>query len=464
MTVAFLKVGAALLATGLALTYAPAAAAPDGSAVSARPDAAPSVTGQPLAGWHASLQPVAWCGSGETAENRTPEVEVSSARQVHVVYAFPSDRADSFGSFASAIASDVAAINEWWQRQDASRAPRFDLYPFPGCATRFGMLDIGVVRLPHDSSYYMGDPGFQRLAADLTSSTSNSVKTLAFYDGPAEGNVCGEAWFSPSSGAYHGVAVVFLPAHEGWGYDPGTGGEIAETATHELTHDLGAVDGAAPHECDGHVCDSSTDLMWSEHIEGQSLFGKALDVNRDDYYGHSGSWWDVQDSDWLIRLPQFALTVSVVNQGGTGTVTSQPETVACPGQCSAVWDNGALVSLLPQPAEGSRLLAWTGACTGKDACDLTLDGAKSVTATFGPSSFTISVMLTGKGRVTSVPKGISCTRGCARPFEADTTVRLTATPAKGYRFGGWKGSCAGTKACRLTIDRNRSVRAVFNRK
>ena len=44
-----------------------------------------------------------------------------------------------------------------------------------------------------------------------------------------------------------------------------------------------------------------------------------LDVNHDDYYAHSGSWWDVQDSTWLTHLPQFPLTVTVA---GSGTVVA----------------------------------------------------------------------------------------------------------------------------------------------
>ena len=356
-----LRAGAVLAAAGLALALSPAALAPTGATVDARPAAAPSAGGRSFVGSSTAVQPVAWCGQDEVAANRSPEVEVSSGNQIRVVYAVPTDRPDRFPSLASPIATDVSAIDQWWQRKDPSRTPRFDLYPFPGCGSRFGMLDIGVVRLPAASASYQGEDGFTRLTDDVAALTPGDVKTLAFYDGPHGGNICGEAWTAPFLGGTRGVAIAYLETPPGCGQDLGTGGGLASTAAHELTHALGAVPPAAPNGCDGHACDSSADLMWATAVPGRdALSGKILDVNRDDYYGHSGAWWDVQDSNWLMHLPQFPLTVSVVGRGGAGTVGSQPETLSCPTACSAVWDNGTLVSLVAQPADGSRLVGLVG--------------------------------------------------------------------------------------------------------
>ena len=51
----------------------------------------------------------------------------------------------------------------------------------------------------------------------------------------------------------------------------------------------------------GHVCDGGTDLMTATLEDGQ-LETRVLDVGRNDYYGHGGSWDDVQDSRFLERL------------------------------------------------------------------------------------------------------------------------------------------------------------------
>ena len=55
----------------------------------------------------------------------------------------------------------------------------------------------------------------------------------------------------------------------------------------------------------------------------------------------------------------------------------------------------------------------------------------------------------GRGRVTSVPAGLSCPGTCKRLFAA-APVRLVAKPATGWRFAGWSGSCRGAGACSAT--------------
>ena len=44
--------------------------------------------------------------------------------------------------------------------------------------------------------------------------------------------------------------------------------------------------------------------MSSTITSGQPLSSLYLDFNHDDYYGHSGSWADIQDSLWLHRVSQ----------------------------------------------------------------------------------------------------------------------------------------------------------------
>ena len=73
-------------------------------------------------------------------------------------------------------------------------------------------------------------------------------------------------------------------------------------AVHELVHVLGAVPAGAPHLCEaGHVCDVPNDLL-AAFLTGNELEAHVLDGGRDDYYGHSGRWLDVQDSFFLERL------------------------------------------------------------------------------------------------------------------------------------------------------------------
>src|SRR5205085_11710278 len=126
----------------------------------------------------------------------------------------------------------------------------------------------------------------------------------------------------------------------------------ATVALHELIHDLGAVPDGAPHRCAGsaHVCDTMTDIMYPT-TSGGPLSNWVLDPGRDDYYGHSGSWWDVRNSDFLEHLdtPQFVLALTLAGTG-SGSVASNLPGIECPGACSIPWDSGAGVLLEPTAA------------------------------------------------------------------------------------------------------------------
>ena len=84
---------------------------------------------------------------------------------------------------------------------------------------------------------------------------------------------------------------------------------------HELVHVFGAVERAAPNSCQsGHVCDFALDLMGAV-LTGEELEAHVLDAGRNDYYGHGGTWSDVQDSTFLERLDSPDRTPPTVPQG-----------------------------------------------------------------------------------------------------------------------------------------------------
>ncbi len=143
-----------------------------------------------------------------------PNLQVSSAHQIRVVYAIPSDGVDNFAQDASPIATDIAAMDEWWRGQDPTRTPRFDLYPFPGCTTTFGDLDLAFVRTPSPGANYVNPYGVNltALAVDIGASTSQAVKTLVYYDGPVvDPNVCGTSFTNEMSGGPSGIVVRLSP-------------------------------------------------------------------------------------------------------------------------------------------------------------------------------------------------------------------------------------------------------------
>ena len=415
---------------------------------------------------HAAASVVGWCGgTEESSADRLPELQ-ASPNQIRVVYAIPADGPDNFAADAPLIATDIAAIDAWWQAQDPSRTPRFDLYPFAGCPAGFGQLDLGFVRLPQPGSAYLDVLArLQAVDADLAGvlNMTQQRKTLVYYDGPVAAddfgqNVCGTS--TQGLGGQRGVSVVWLQACDA---DLGSAGQKARTTAHELLHNLGAVPTRGPpHECpppnDGHVCPDPTDLMFPFVAAGETLAEAVLDVGRDDYYGHNGAWPDAQDSPWLERLPQQQLVVAVT--GSAGTVRSAPNSISCPPSCTAVVDKGTAVTLTTVPGAGTRFVAWSGACVGIGTCTVTMDSAKDVTALFG-ATFKLAVRVNGRGTV--VGGGLSCPARCAASLPGGVSV-LRAKPATGYRFAGWSGDCHGNRTCTLGGDRQHRVTARFVRR
>ncbi|HEX5129035.1 MAG TPA: CHRD domain-containing protein, partial [Usitatibacter sp.] len=79
-----------------------------------------------------------------------------------------------------------------------------------------------------------------------------------------------------------------------------------------------------------------------------------------------------------------ALTVSKAGTGG-GTVSGTTEAgtvVSCGVDCSEAIPDGKVAALTATAGAGSIFTGWSGACAGTGACNVTMDAAKSVTATF----------------------------------------------------------------------------------
>ena len=82
-----------------------------------------------------------------------------------------------------------------------------------------------------------------------------------------------------------------------------------------------------------------------------------------------------------FTLNIYQLTVAHAG-AGTGTVTSAPAGINCGVDCTEVYNANTVVTLTATPAVGSTFAGWTGACTGKGTCQVTMNAARSVNATF----------------------------------------------------------------------------------
>lgn len=159
--------------------------------------------------------------------------------------------------------------------------------------------------------------------------------------------------------------------------------------------------------------------------------------------------------------PRYSLTVA---RSGNGRVTSSPGSIDCGTACETSFDSGTAVTLTAEPSAGSEFRGWGGACSGTAVtCTVRMDGTRGVTASFGgATSHPIATTLAGQGRVESTPVGIACGSTCSASFPVNGRVTLNATPAPGWVFVGWSGSCTGSeRACALTLSAPATVLATF---
>ncbi len=78
------------------------------------------------------------------------------------------------------------------------------------------------------------------------------------------------------------------------------------------------------------------------------------------------------------------LDVNVAQEEG-GSVSSEPEGIACPGDCAESYQEGEEVTLTAAPDEGFVFAGWGGDCEecgSEPTCTLVMDADKSCTATF----------------------------------------------------------------------------------
>jgi subtilisin family serine protease len=154
---------------------------------------------------------------------------------------------------------------------------------------------------------------------------------------------------------------------------------------------------------------------------------------------------------------------------GNGTITSSPAGFTCTGSCMHSAAMGSTLTLMAIAAADSEFTGWSGACAGTATCRVTLDVARSVTATFAlKPEITVTRAGTGQGVLTSTPAGIDCGASCAARFGIGSTLSLSAAPAANSEFESWLGACSGASStgttCTLVADVSKSASATFRLK
>jgi hypothetical protein len=231
--------------------------------------------------------------------------------QIHFIYALPSDGKDDFLDLNGKIALSAAALNYWLESRTEHRL-RFDTYQ--------GELDISFLLLDATAAQ------ISDLGADILSLMEREIKTRGFnsdhklyvvhYDGmfvTREG-YCGLAAYPPDGAGI--TAVLLLRGYNSelqiacprqFTKSEDFAGYFELTILHELLHLMGMVPECAPNYDDGHVSDSSQDLLYFQYDGSFSPLYTYLDLHSDDYFNHGiPDCPDLARSVFLDPLPANA--------------------------------------------------------------------------------------------------------------------------------------------------------------
>lgn len=137
---------------------------------------------------------------------------------------------------------------------------------------------------------------------------------------------------------------------------------------------------------DGTILDAQDEAGLGDHMVliGKNLSEQNMFVN---IGGFDNSKWQKPSSGLGIAtlLNPFVASTLTVSTSGAGTVTASPSGITCGSDCTEDYPTGSVITLTANPDSGQMLSAWGGACSASGSsstCSVTMDAAKTVSATF----------------------------------------------------------------------------------
>jgi hypothetical protein len=186
----------------------------------------------------------------------------------------------------------------------------------------------------------------------------------------------------------------------------------------------------------------------------------------------TGDWGVLQIN--AVRWLGFHSLGVALNGTGAGAVSSTPGGISCGSACSANYPYITPVTLAATPDASSAFTGWGGACSGSAAtCTVSVDAAKSVTATFtrvqGPATATLNAKVvrirlrSGRGAF-----NVSCGNVPADICTLALTLRASvpharSSMARAIKVGTARGTVPGGTSRKLTLKLNHRGRALLKR-
>ncbi|MEA2341177.1 MAG: hypothetical protein QOG11_1254, partial [Solirubrobacteraceae bacterium] len=429
-----------------------AAAIPDALVVGAVERSRLRSLSAPTVGAPANQLPETWCGTQRSTDDTAHAVTPATGHVVKVIYAYASDQPDRFLQVADRLQASVSLLSRFLAAQSGNRRTlRFDLGT--DCGAQYA--DLQVIALPKPKASYVvgGAPQFSVLAADVRAALGSAQpgpRDWAVYaDGLRGSNgVAGTGEFWSGAGAESPTSTShdaggLMAAIWGPGTVPATYADPT-TMLHEIGHNLGAVQGSAPHstgtvgsQVAGHCTDEwdvmcyadggPQNVMTTPCPKTSGTIVEAFDCGGDDYFSPTpaaGSWladhWNVYNSAMLGSCAS--------ELAGTCGVADPASAPAEPVNTTAAPDAGW------QRTAYSVLVTGTLGAAPAPAVQWRVDG--------GPTRLTMTASVPSEGAhvlETRVGDGAATWSG----WRADA-VRIDATPpAVALSCPGWQPGPAG---------------------
>jgi uncharacterized repeat protein (TIGR02543 family) len=157
------------------------------------------------------------------------------------------------------------------------------------------------------------------------------------------------------------------------------------------------------------------------------------------------------DSDKTITANFARIYLLTMSVSGNGTTTPPADIYT--------YTQDTTVNITATPASGWQFVNWTGAVadTASSTTKVTMDGDKTITASFTRiiQSYNVTMSVSGNG-TTTPPDGIHA-------YAQDTIVNITASPASGWQFVRWTGAVSNpaSSTTNVTVEGDKAVTAIF---
>jgi hypothetical protein len=269
-----------------------------------------AAAGAPLATYdvdaHAAWASSQWDGLRPT----TDQPDALTGPQVHAIYVVPAKATDRFDQFAAMFQADARQASTLLQSR--GKAVRFDERSGAGGAR---YLDVTIFRSRYRANQLAGSNQFSLVANELGGSgrfSDANKKYVAWLD--AGSQYCGQGTLyqdtrrtaQNNNDVARTTAIVYRPYTT---TTASTGGFCrGRTLLHELGHNMGALQSAAPNDFDGAHCNDSAEDVMCYTAQAEARLGAAADTGGPVFDYGSNDYWDPASGPlpwWTVNLSRF---------------------------------------------------------------------------------------------------------------------------------------------------------------